>query len=86
MIFNQTYGGERADSSRAVFQKSDGGYVIAGSTSSFGQGESDFWLMKTDENGVIPEFPSWAPVLFLTVFLATVAAIFKIKLNKSSPF
>jgi hypothetical protein len=86
MIFNQTYGGERADTSRAVFQKSDGGYVIAGSTFSFGQGEDDFWLIKTDENGAIPEFPSWTPALFLTVFLATIAAIFKIKINKLSPF
>jgi hypothetical protein len=77
MIFNQTYGGERAESSRAVFQKSDGGYVIAGSTFSFGQGENDFWLIKTDENGVIPEFPSWPYALFLSVFLTTIAAIFK---------
>jgi hypothetical protein len=86
MIFNQTYGGERADSSRAIFQKSDGGYVIAGSTYSFGHGENDFWLIKTNENGVIPEFPSWAPAIFLTVFMATGAVIFKIKLIKSSTF
>ncbi len=86
MIFNQTYGGERVDSSRAVFQKSDGGYVIAGSTFSFGQGESDFWLMKTNESGVIPEFPSWTTTLLLTIFLTTVAVILNIKLKKQDSF
>ena len=70
VIFNQTYGGERADSSRAVFQKSDGGYVIAGSTSSFGQGEGDFWLVKTDENGVVPE-AAW--VILPLMAIATVS-------------
>jgi hypothetical protein len=68
MIFDQTYGGELVESGRTIFQKNDGGYIIAGSTSSFGQGENDFWLIKTDENGEIPEFPSWTILtLFLTV-------------------
>jgi len=82
MIFNQTYGGEMADSSRAIIQKSDGGYVIAGSTYSLGQGENDFWLIKTNENGVIPEFRLWSSAIFLSVFLTTLAVIFRTKLNK----
>ena len=81
MIFNQTYGGEMADSSRAVFQKSDGGYVIAGSTFSFGQGENDFWLIKTDENGIIPEFPSWA-ILPIIVTTSLLVITFKLKFKK----
>ena len=31
---------------------------------------------------VIPEFPSWAPVLFLTIILTVTAVIFKRKLKK----
>jgi len=31
----------------------DGGYALAG------QKDNDFWLAKTDENGIIPEFPAW---------------------------
>jgi hypothetical protein len=73
ILFNQTYGGEMSDTSRALIQTPDGGYIIAGFTASFGQGENDFWLIKTDENGIIPEFPSWIILpLFLTVTLVAI--------------
>ena len=50
--WNQTYGGNDYDIAYSVQQTSDGGYIIAGSTSSYGAGYSDFWLVKTDENGI----------------------------------
>jgi len=71
--WNQTYGGSESDWAEAMIQTSDGGYAIAGYTWSFGAGVSDAWLIKTDEAGVIPEFPSWTILPLLLV--ATLAII-----------
>ena len=49
--WNSTYGGREHDSAHSVKQTSDGGYVIAGFTNSFGAGNSDVWLFKVDPNG-----------------------------------
>jgi hypothetical protein len=47
----KTYGGAGNDYGFSVVQTSDGGYVIAGDTSSFGLGGSDIYLVKTDSSG-----------------------------------
>jgi hypothetical protein len=48
MQWNQTYGGIADDYGSSVVQISNGEYVLAGSTNSFGAGNTDFWLVKTD--------------------------------------
>jgi len=50
-IWSQTYGGEQSDMCYSCIQTTDGGFALAGYTRSFGSGEKDFWLVKTDENG-----------------------------------
>jgi hypothetical protein len=47
----RTFGGSKSDYSAAVQQTSDGGYIIAGSTNSYGAGLSDGYLIKTDASG-----------------------------------
>jgi hypothetical protein len=51
MEWNQTYGGPSDDTGRAVVQTADGGYALAGYTASYGAGDYDFWLVKTDSSG-----------------------------------
>jgi len=48
---NKTYGGAEDDSVWSVVETSDGGYILAGYTASFGAGNRDCWLVKTDKFG-----------------------------------
>ncbi|NPD90004.1 MAG: hypothetical protein HGN29_14925 [Asgard group archaeon] len=52
MVWNKTYGGTDSDRARQVIQTSDGGFALAGSTSSFGCcGVASMYLIKTDSEG-----------------------------------
>ncbi len=47
----KTFGGPNWDSATSVRQTSDGGYIVAGFTHSFGAGNADVYLLKTDSSG-----------------------------------
>jgi hypothetical protein len=54
MQWNKRYGGIEWDGGYcALVQTTDGGYALAGDTWSFGAGDADFWLVKTDADGNI---------------------------------
>ena len=50
-IWSRTYGGSRREEGFSVRQAMDGGFIIAGRTDSFGKGNEDVWLIKTDADG-----------------------------------
>ncbi|HSH52337.1 MAG TPA: hypothetical protein VK982_11500 [Bacteroidales bacterium] len=55
LTWEKLFGGSDYDYIESVQQTTDGGYILAGSTASFGAGNDDGWLIKTDENGNLEE-------------------------------
>jgi hypothetical protein len=51
IIWTKTYGADQEDGGNGVIETSDGGYIVAGWTFSYGEGYADVYLIKTDANG-----------------------------------
>jgi hypothetical protein len=51
ILWQKTYGGADEDYATGVEQTADGGFIIVGSTKSFGAGQEDVYLVKTDSTG-----------------------------------
>ena len=50
-LWTRTYGGGSEDIGYSVRRTADDGYIVCGSTKSFGAGYDDAWLIRTDSNG-----------------------------------
>ncbi|RKY75406.1 hypothetical protein DRQ07_11940, partial [candidate division KSB1 bacterium] len=50
-LWRKEYGGTSGESGRSIMITSDNGYIIGGNTSSWGAGQTDLFLLKTDANG-----------------------------------
>ena len=50
-LWTRTYGGTDLDQGQSVQQLSDGGFIVAGATYSFGADSGDVWLIRTDASG-----------------------------------
>jgi len=71
LLWNQTFGGSENDRANSLVESSDGEFVIAGRTKSFGAGENDdLWLIKTDST-----LTSTLPTTIVVVSIATIAVI-----------
>jgi len=67
-VGSRTFGGAGDDYAYSAVQTSDGGYVIAGSTESYGAGKEDFWLVN------VPG-PSGGGLIYVAVGAAAVIVV-----------
>jgi arginine repressor len=51
VVWTKTIGGSSDDKAWSIIQSSDGGYVVVGSTRSFGAGDVDIFIVKLDGSG-----------------------------------
>jgi len=51
ILWTNTFGGDNMEYAYSVQQTSEGGFAIVGCTSSYGAGNFDVWIVKTDESG-----------------------------------
>lgn len=51
IIWEKTFGGIADDRASSIQQTSDGGYIVAGYTNSYGAGDGDYWVLKLDSDG-----------------------------------
>jgi hypothetical protein len=51
ILWTRVHGGANIDIGRFVSQTSDGGYILVGTTQSFGAGNHDIYIIKTDAGG-----------------------------------
>ncbi len=51
VVFEKCYGGNADEAAQSLILTPDGGFLLLGWTSSFGAGERDFFLIKTDSLG-----------------------------------
>ncbi len=50
-LWNKTFGGSANDFGISILEIEDNGYIVAGHTESYGAGDGDIWLIKTDSQG-----------------------------------
>jgi len=53
ILWTRTYGGSDYEYGNSVKQTEDGGFIVTGQTFSFGSGNSDVYLIKTDASGMV---------------------------------
>jgi len=82
--WNQPYEHEYG-AAHCVIQTSDGGYALAGTSRIIIDDDLAgyyAWLIKTDPEGNVPEFPSWTPFLIMLIAVLAIAVFYRRSLSK----
>lgn len=54
VVWQRTYGGANFDNGNSALQTNDGGFLICGFETSYGNGNGNIYVVKTDSNGIAP--------------------------------
>ncbi len=57
ILWNKKHGGNQDDKAYGVVEAYDGGFIVIGSTDSFGEGYTKLWIVKTDSEGNTVDYP-----------------------------
>ena len=57
ILWNKKHGGNQDEKAYGVVEAYDGGFIVIGSTDSFGEGYTKLWIVKTDSEGNTVEYP-----------------------------
>lgn len=79
-MWSKTYGDGR-EIGNSLVETSDGAFALAGWRTYTYAGPPYQWILKTDAQGYIPEFPSWT-IIPLALTATLIISLFKKRLNK----
>lgn len=71
--WSKTYGGAKTELAKCMKQLPDGGYVITGTTNSFGKGSNDAFLFKVDDDGIVKWFKTYGSDFYEMASAVTIA-------------
>ena len=80
--WRETYGGLGTEEGFALIQCSDGGYAIIGYSDSY-SGDQDFFLIKTDAVGAVPEY-SFGSIVAIVIAVTVLAIVVQRRIKKTS--
>lgn len=76
MLWNQTYSGGAVLGLPSLIQTVDGGFALSGGKGSFATGDYDFWLIKTDAQGIPENNLTLFGFLFLGIIFLTMKLVY----------
>jgi len=92
ILWQKPMGGSRFDIGAAVQQTTDGGFIVAGQTTSNSgdvtgnHGATDFWVVKLGPVAPIPTLSEWGLIIFALLLLCTGAvAVWRARYQHSLP-
>ena len=74
ILWTKTYGGPKIELAKFMQKSPEGGFIITGTTNSFGEGSNDAFLMRADDNGKVLWFKTYGTQFYEMASCVAIAA------------